>query len=177
MIYIVRTFDVPFACTPPETIVVAKCGAVDQLADALREARQANPGVSLEVVETLFTSSNPKEFPTPKLIPPELARAVEAWNAMCGRVRAKLPRVMKPAQYVAPYRRWKRENAGRTYLLEDVVAAAETAIWSHEWIDMGYLFGKKNGTHNSDKLLGARGPARRAGGNGKSAADYEPAER
>jgi hypothetical protein len=85
-------------------------------------------------------------------IPAELARAIGAWNAMCDRLPVKLPKVKAASQFLSPYRRWKRENPGRSYLLEKLVEDVSRQSWCHSWITFGWLFGKKNGEPNSEKL-------------------------
>lgn len=84
-------------------------------------------------------------------IPGELARAIEAWNAMpkevtVPRLRGNLTRL------VAPYRRWKKEAGQRDYLLEQLVADVEATPFCWPWIRFPWLFGKKNGELNSEKL-------------------------
>lgn len=172
MFYILRVFDPPFASTPPDLLIVAQTEKAEDLPRLLQQHRGTIVAESIWHVGV--------GIPLVKATPPELARAVDAWNSMCDRVAAKIPRVRKAEQYIAPYRRWKREVSGRTFLLEDVVAAAEKAQWTHGWVNFGWLLGKKDGTFNCEKVLNDqtknRDRGRRAAGNGHGQ-DFSPEER
>jgi hypothetical protein len=162
MFYVMLTYAVPFAAELP--LIIDQCAAVDGLKPMLARARIAHPNEELIVTETLFTTA----AAMPK-IPPELARAVELWNAIADRARPKLPKLRAIGNYVGPYRRWKKKNEGRDYLLEDVVAAVERATWTHPFIHFAWLLGSKDGALNCDKVLNGNGLAkgRRAAGNGE----------
>jgi len=142
---------IPFATDFPT--IVDQCGDEKGVKAMLARATNAHPHGELEVTETLFKAS----VAMPK-IPPELARAVERWNAMADRVRPKLPKVRAIGNFVSPYRTWKRKNDGRTYLLESVVEAAErvaTADPFWHFVRFSWLLGSKQGMLNSDKVLEA----------------------
>jgi hypothetical protein len=84
-------------------------------------------------------------------IPGELARAVDAWNAMPKSVT--VPRLRgNLSRFVAPYRKWKKEAGQRDYLLEQLVADVAAMPFCWPWIRFAWLFGKKAGELNSEKL-------------------------
>lgn len=182
MFYILRTVEVPFAATPPETFVVMRFAEEHGLAEKFALARTNYPGDHLELVETLIGSGGPVALevgPRRKtIIPPELARAVEAWNAIAERTTPRLAKVKKVEPLIVPYRRWKSRNGNRSYLLEAVVAKVEEAKWTHQFIRFAWLLGQKGGDENAEKILDGRQrfakPERRAAGN---AADFEAVER
>lgn len=84
-------------------------------------------------------------------VPGELARAIEAWNAMPNEVT--VPRLRgNLSRFNGPYRKWKREAGARNYLLEQLVADVIATPFCWPWIRFSWLFGKKNGELNSEKL-------------------------
>jgi len=139
---------IPFATDFPT--IVDQCGDVALVRAMLQRATLQHPTGELEVTETLFKAS----AAMPK-IPPELARAVERWNGS----KVLRPNVRAIQNHVGPYRKWKRINDGRTYLLEEVVVAAERVVaadpfWSY--LNFGLLMRlDKGGMLNSDKVLEA----------------------
>lgn len=119
-------------------------------AEALVATRREHPDA--------FLSEPLTGNPAKGALPGELARAIEAWNAMpqsvtAPRLRGNLTRL------VAPYRKWKEAAGDRDYLLEQLVADVEATPFCWGWIRFPWLFGKKNGELNSEKLHGevARG--------------------
>lgn len=132
--------------------VVASCGSVAAVPQMLADAKAARPHDELILVERIHAT------PADGVLPPELARAVVAWNDLAGRTSPKLPTVRSGAKnYIGPYRKWKKRNDGRTYLLEEVVAAVAKAGWTHSWIQFGWLLGSKDGTLNCEKVLNGNG--------------------
>lgn len=169
MFRVIRIIDIPFSSTPPEETIVGSCSKLADLRDVI-DGILLDDFARYEISETLMPAAVLPTAPSSKLMPAELSRAIEAWNAMCGRVTATLPRVKRGEQYIGTYRGWKRKNNARTYVLEAVVAAAERAVWTHEWIQFGWLLGKKDGTFNCEKLLHDQSPERGRGRRARGAA-------
>lgn len=133
-------------------------GALIYKASILPES--CSPAQASKVLAAYRESDQPSAFLAETLIvkeqakgalPGELARAIEAWNAMpkevtVPRLRGNLSRL------VAPYRRWKKEAGERDYLLEQLVADVAATPFCWPWIRFPWLFGKKNGELNSEKL-------------------------
>lgn len=179
MFYVLRTVDLPFSSTPPETFIVARNVVPSALDDTLNEARHQYPNDTLEAVErVLLIMPGITIRGAEKNIPPELARAVEAWNAIAPRTTPHLPVVKKIEPHIGTYRTWKKRNGNRTVLLESIVAKVEAATWTHPWVTFGWLLGHKGGDENYEKILDDRRrfakPGRRAAANGE---DFEAVER
>lgn len=87
-------------------------------------------------------------------IPPELDRAIDAWNAMVPRIKFHVETIEKRERYVAPYRKWKAKLGKRSYLLEQVVADVETTTdFTKAWLRrFGLLLRVKDGEFTSDLL-------------------------
>lgn len=155
MFYVLRTVDVPFASTQPETFIIGRASTAAEASERAKTLSEAL-GEPVEITETLTFYHHTTSHGTTvaKAIPPELERAIEAWNSVADRTTPKLPRVRAAANYVAAYRRWKKRAIGRTFLLEELVSKIERVNpdW-FQWLNFGWLFGQKDGTLNSDKIM------------------------
>lgn len=125
-------------------IVIAETDDVDAIPQALAAAHAIHGDVFL--AERLTFDKSPRSA-----IPGELTRAIDAWNAMPKGI--PVPRIgSNRARFLPPYRRWKKEVGPRDYLLEALVVDVEATPFCWPWIHFGWLFGKKEGTFNSEKL-------------------------
>jgi hypothetical protein len=146
MFFILAKTRVPFSS---EIIVAAVCTTIAKLKEAAESAAVAFPDHDIVVTEQLFEAAE-----LASAVPPELARAAAAWNELAGRTTPRLPTVRSGLHnYVSPYRRWKKRNVSRSYLLEELIARIERESWTWPWIQFGWLFGSKDGTLNSEKLM------------------------
>lgn len=147
--YLLLASTIPFASDLPQ--VVDQCSDVKSIKAMVLRGQINHPNGRLTVTEPLFEVG--AAMPA---VPPELARAVEAWNLMCVRLkgRSAVPQVRAIANYVGPYRKWKKKNPERAYLLEDVVSAAERRIDLHHFLTFGWLLRiATDGSLRSDQII------------------------
>lgn len=159
-------------------LIVGSRESIDGITEfASGEVQRGYKPEELEIAETLLAIGD-NSTTVAKKIPPELDRAVEAWNRMCERLPVKLAKVKSAARYLPSYRRWKRENRERNYLLEKLVDDVQRQSWTHAWIEFGWLFGKKQGTPNAEKLRNGKfDGARRNDARTPGDDDFKPTER
>lgn len=152
MAEVLQFFVLAISQFSPGQRVVASCSSVAAVPKMFADAKASRPDDELILVERTYSSGGDG------ILPPELARAIAAWNELAPRTSPKLPAVRSGAKnYIGPYRRWKKKNDGRTYLLEDVVAAVAKAAWTHPFVTFAWLLGSKDGMLNCEKVLNGNG--------------------